>query len=429
MLKFSKIIIIKKFIKKKRKRRIKISKSKTYLFHEISSYLPLLEGEDFDALVDDIRQFGQIEPAVLLDGKILDGRNRYRACKQLGIELKVREWKPSELTGMSPLQFVISENIMRRHLNRAQKAEIGMLLYDEVEKQVQDERDKKRSETLKKMHKDGILDGKGVVGVKIKDLEKTEKKIPSKKEDTTAYKVAQKVRVKPDTIQRVKKIKEVAKKDKSIAEKWEDAKKGESTIGAVYKEVQEKEFVKSLEETEPEVKKAIEEKIITVKEAKEVITLPKELKRAVIKPKSKITVKEAKEIAKLPEDMIKGVAKEEITVTDAKDIAVIPKPELREEAVKILKKQKEQQKLTKDYMVDVGTGKKKPEVKTIDLDMKIINQFTQIYKQVIMKMTVRLADSYPEQTKVRLLRIMKETLIHLQKELKIKGDIIDAAKN
>ena len=111
-----------------------MSKTTTYLFHEISSYLPLLEGEEFDALVEDIKQFGQIEPAVLFEGKIIDGRNRYRACKQLGIELIVREWNPSEFTGMTPLQFVISENIMRRHLNTAQKSEIGLLLLEEEKK-------------------------------------------------------------------------------------------------------------------------------------------------------------------------------------------------------------------------------------------------------------------------------------------------------
>ena len=407
-----------------------MSKTKTYLFHEISSYLPLLEGEEFDALVEDIKQFGQIEPAVLYEGKILDGRNRYRACQILKIELKVREWTPSELTGMTPLQFVISENIMRRHLTPAQKGEIGMLLYDEIEKQVQKDRYEKTSETLKERHEKGeikSLGGREGFAVLSKNEIKPTKEY--KKEDTTAYKVAQKVRVKPHVITQTKKIKEVAKEDKKIADEWEKAKKGDIGVDAVYKEVQKKEFIKTLEKTEPEVKKAIEEKIITPKEAKEVIILPEELKQAVIKPKAKITVKEAREVAELPEDVMKEVAKEEISVDDAKDIAVIPKPELREEAVKILKKQKEQQKLTKDYMVDVGTGKKQPEVKTVDLDMKIINQFIQIYKQVIMKMTIRLIDSYPEQTKVRLLKIMKETLIHLQKELKIKGDIIDTKKN
>jgi len=382
---------------------VKKSKTKVYLFHEISSYLPLIEGDEFNALVEDIRQFGQIEPAVLLNGTLLDGRNRYRACKQIGIELKVREWKPSEATGMSPLQYVISENIMRRHLNDAQRGEIGMLLYGEVEKQVKKEQYQKQSETLKEHFRDGKITSSGIRGTK--NLVSSEKSPQTKKNDwtSTAEQVAKKVRVKPSTIKRVKRIKIVSKTDPEIARGWENAKKGKTTIGAVYNKVREKEFVKKLEKTEPGVKKAIEEKRITSKEAREVMALPKE--------------------------MIKGVVKEEITVTEAKDIAEMPKQELREEAIKILKKQKEQQKLTKDYIMDVGLGKKQPEVKIIDLDRKIINQFTQIYKQVIMKMTVRLADSYPEQTKVRLLKIMKETLIHLQKELKIKGDIIDAEKN
>ncbi|KKL92180.1 hypothetical protein LCGC14_1887310 [marine sediment metagenome] len=236
-----------------------MSEAKVFLFHELSSYLPLLEGEEFDALVEDIKEFGQIEPATIYKGKILDGRNRYRACKILKRELKVREWKPSIATGSTPLQYVISENIMRRHLNEAQKGEIGMLLYDDVEKQVQEERIKKIS-----LVKTGMKYDKNSFG----DKETKEKIRDSKKEklSTTAYKVAQKVRVKPVTIVKVKKIKEIAKKDKSIAEKWEEAKRGESTIGAVYIKVQEKEFVKSLKETEPEVKKAIEDKIITPKD-------------------------------------------------------------------------------------------------------------------------------------------------------------------
>ena len=59
----------------------KKKKATVYLFHHISSYLPLLEDEEFDALVEDIREFGQVESAILYEGKILDGRNRYRACK------------------------------------------------------------------------------------------------------------------------------------------------------------------------------------------------------------------------------------------------------------------------------------------------------------------------------------------------------------
>lgn len=409
-----------------------MSEAKVYLFHELSSYLPLLEGEEFDDLVEDIRQHGQIEPATLFEGKILDGRNRYRACKILKRDLITREWKPSKATGSTPLQYVISENIMRRHLSMAQKGEIGMLLYDEIEKQVKEEKAKKISETMKEKFRKGELEGKkgegkgGIVSLSANEIKDSKK---YKKEDTTAYKVAKKVRVKPMTIKKVKKIRDTAYdketgeiKDKSIAEKWEDAKRGESSVDAVYKKVQEREFVKSLEESEPEVKKAVENKVITPKEAKEVIDLPDELKKAVIKPKSKITIKEAKEVAKLPKDIITEVAKEKISVDDAKDIADM-KPEVRKEAIKHITKEKELHKDTIKHITNVAKGITPPPTKIIDIDQKVINQFIAIKKQIIIKMSRKHVESYNEATQSELIRIMKECLEYLQKELNIKGII------
>jgi hypothetical protein len=381
-----------------------MSKTKTYLFHEVSSYLPLLEGEDFDALVEDIKQFGQIESAILYEGKILDGRNRYRACKQLDIALKTREWKPSEATGMTPLQFVISENIMRRHLNTAQRSEIGLLLLEEEEK---------------------LAEKRSKAGIKIEEQIQTGKLPVGSKVGESREIVGKKVRVSAKTISRAKKIKKIAEEDKEIAEDWEKAKKGEIGLTTIYKKVQEKEFVKSLEETEPEVKKAIEDKILTPKEAKEVITLPEELKKAVIKPKSKITIKDAKEVAKLPKDIITEVAKEGISVDDAKEIADIPKPEIRKEAIKHIKKEKELHKDTIKHITNIAKGVTPPPTKIIDIDQRVINQFITIKKQIIIKMSRKHIESYNDSTQNELIRIMKECLEYLQKELNIKGDIIN----
>ena len=87
-------------------------------FHFIAGILPLIEGKEFDALVADIRAFGLREPIVTLDGAILDGRNRYRACLAAGVEPRFRNFDP-ELDGHSPLDFVISKNLKRRHLDES----------------------------------------------------------------------------------------------------------------------------------------------------------------------------------------------------------------------------------------------------------------------------------------------------------------------
>ena len=89
--------------------------------HRAAEIFPKMAGADFEALVDDIRQHGQREPIVVHDGLILDGRNRYQACLQLGIEPLIAEWDGA---GTSEA-FVISMNLRRRHLTQGQRAMIA----------------------------------------------------------------------------------------------------------------------------------------------------------------------------------------------------------------------------------------------------------------------------------------------------------------
>jgi hypothetical protein len=71
-------------------------------------------------LAEDIKANGLVEPITLYEGKVLDGRNRWRACEIAGVEPKTVPY-----VGDNALGFVISRNLRRRHLDTSQRAMIA----------------------------------------------------------------------------------------------------------------------------------------------------------------------------------------------------------------------------------------------------------------------------------------------------------------
>src|SRR5262245_28140855 len=119
--------------------------------HPAAEIFPPMSEEEFRAFKEDIRQRQQIDPIVLLDGKILDGRHRYRACRELGLEPLTREWDGQG----SPVEFVVSRNLHRRHLSGSQKATVAVDLLPWLEKEA-----KERQRAAGKAHGRGRPRGK-----------------------------------------------------------------------------------------------------------------------------------------------------------------------------------------------------------------------------------------------------------------------------
>ncbi len=107
-------------------------------FHEVANLFPLIEGQEFDELIEDIRTNGLQQPIWTYQGKIIDGRNRYRACLKAGVEPRFQEWDSKG----SLVAFAVSLNVKRRHLTSSQLSAIALGVLTKLE----EEANKRQSE-------------------------------------------------------------------------------------------------------------------------------------------------------------------------------------------------------------------------------------------------------------------------------------------
>jgi hypothetical protein len=90
-------------------------------FHELSNIFPMMSESEFAALAVDIQEHGLREAIWTHDEKIIDGRNRFKACEKLSLKPVFRKWDGKG----SLVSFVVSLNLHRRHLNESQRAMVA----------------------------------------------------------------------------------------------------------------------------------------------------------------------------------------------------------------------------------------------------------------------------------------------------------------
>lgn len=94
-----------------------------YSVHPFADAFPLIGGDEFAQLVEDIKKHGLREPIVLNHDRtvLVDGRNRYRACEAATVD-PVFETLPQRYTEPMLLDLIVSKNLARRQLNAGQRA-------------------------------------------------------------------------------------------------------------------------------------------------------------------------------------------------------------------------------------------------------------------------------------------------------------------
>ncbi|CFK64675.1 Transcriptional activator%2C adenine-specific DNA methyltransferase [Burkholderia pseudomallei] len=106
-----------------------VSKLKHFTDHEyeidpLVTMFPAMSAIEFEALKEDIKLNGLLEPIVLYQGRVVDGRHRLLACRELGVNPMFISVDADSIKGTID-DYVISRNLHRRQLAMGQRAMIA----------------------------------------------------------------------------------------------------------------------------------------------------------------------------------------------------------------------------------------------------------------------------------------------------------------
>jgi ParB-like chromosome segregation protein Spo0J len=106
-----------------------MSKNKQeYEIHPAAELFPMMDQQSLERLKADISDNGQEKCITFFNGQLLDGRNRMKACEELGIEPMIEEIEDSGDGKFDPFRWVLSVNLHRRHLTESQRAMVAARL-------------------------------------------------------------------------------------------------------------------------------------------------------------------------------------------------------------------------------------------------------------------------------------------------------------
>ena len=99
----------------------KMRATRRYKAHTEANIFPMMSDKELKSLAQSISDHGQAVPIEIFEGKIIDGRNRCKACRIAGVEPQFVD-VTERLAGCDKFDYVFDKNDERRHLTTAQRA-------------------------------------------------------------------------------------------------------------------------------------------------------------------------------------------------------------------------------------------------------------------------------------------------------------------
>jgi DNA modification methylase len=190
-----------------------------YEVHHIAEFFPLVDAKRLDSLAASIEANGQRDPIAIYEGKILDGRNRARACEKLGIAPKVISFVGD------PWEYVKDKNAQRRDLEGGQRTVIlaKMEAAQLAEETAREANEKRTGRPKKGEEKSARPDERALSRAAGRDK--------------TATKIATKADSSVSTAKRAMKLIKAAEENPRAAELVEAVVKGERTLNSATNEI------------------------------------------------------------------------------------------------------------------------------------------------------------------------------------------------
>ncbi|QNP71593.1 DUF5131 family protein [Streptomyces roseirectus] len=169
-----------------------------YQIHPFADVFPLIQDDEFEDLVRDIKAHGLHDPILLNHDRtvLVDGRNRYLACEAAGIPLRF-ETLSADYSESMILDLIVSKNVTRRQLTAGQKAFLAL----EYEKAFSEEAKERQREVARRVADQ--VNGQVTGSTFVADRRQTSEQAAEQK---SSAKAARTVGASPRAVQRAKAV-------------------------------------------------------------------------------------------------------------------------------------------------------------------------------------------------------------------------------